>query len=205
MRMSHGLRIGVTGGIGCGKSTVAALLESCGALRFDADAVSRGLTAARGLAMPLIVERFGASAAAPDGSLDRAAMRRLVFADPARRRELEDILHPMIAQQRQAFLAQAGPRAVVLDIPLMAESARGRGGLDRIVVVDCLESTQIDRVVSRSGLDPDEVRAVMATQATRPQRLSIADAVIFNERLSLEQLGAAVARLWTHWQGMRPH
>lgn len=193
------MNIGLTGGIGSGKSTVAALMEACGALRFDADAQSRALTAPGGQAIPLIAAAFGASMVGADGALNRSAMRQLVFEDASARQRLEAILHPLIGQQREAFLAHAGGRSIVFDIPLLAESATWRARVDRVVVVDCLEATQVERVVSRSGWAPDEVRRVMATQASRAQRRAVADAVIHNEGLSLAALDAAVRTLWAHW------
>jgi dephospho-CoA kinase len=195
------VKIGLTGGIGSGKSTVAAAFEACGAVLFDADAVSRELTAAGGAAVRPIAEAFGSALVTADGALDRAAMRQRVFNDPAQRRTLEAILHPLIAQQREAVVAGAAGRSVVFDIPLLAESPAWRHRVDRIVVVDCLESTQVSRVMARSGLSEEEVRRIMASQATRAQRRAVADAVIFNEGLNLDQLRGEVRQLWARWQG----
>jgi dephospho-CoA kinase len=195
------MKIGLTGGIGSGKSTVAGLLEACGALRFDADAVSRELTAVGGAALPAIRMAFGDGVFAADGSLDRAAMRARVFEDAAQRQRLEAILHPLIAARREDLVQAAAGRSVVFDIPLLAESPAWRSRVDRIVVVDCLESTQVARVMARSGLQQDEVQRIIATQATRAQRRAVADAVIFNEGLSLRELAQAVQVLWAHWQG----
>lgn len=195
------MKIGLTGGIGSGKSTVAGLFEACGALRFDADAVSRELTAVGGAALPAIREAFGAEVFAADGSLDRAVLRARVFEDAAQRQRLEGILHPLIAARREALLRHAGHRSVVFDIPLLAESPAWRLRVDRIVVVDCLEATQVARVMARSGLQEAEVRRIMGTQATRSARRAVADAVIFNEGLSLLELEQAVRMLWAHWQG----
>lgn len=194
------MKIGLTGGMGSGKSTVAALFEACGAMRFDADAVSRELTGVGGAAVPLIVRAFGAAVVAADGALDRAAMRAIVFQDAAQRQRLEAILHPLIAQQREALVKEAGTRSIVFDIPLLAESPAWRTRVDRVVVVDCLESTQVSRVMARSGLAADEVRRIMASQATRVRRRAVADAVIFNEGLSLTELQRHVRELWAHWQ-----
>lgn len=194
------MKIGLTGGIGSGKSTVAGLFEACGALRFDADAVSRELTQAGGAAMAPIQQAFGPTVVAADGSLDRSAMRALVFQDVAQRLRLEAILHPMIAQQRESLMKAAGARSIVFDIPLLAESHAWRARVDRIVVVDCLESTQVARVVARSGLAADEVRRIIDSQATRARRRAVADAVIFNEGLSLLELESQVRQLWAHWQ-----
>lgn len=194
------MRIGLTGGIGSGKSTVAAELVQLGALLFDADAVSRELTAAGGEAMPELIEAFGADIAMADGSLDRGRMRRLAFEHAEQRRRLESILHPLIAARRQAVLAQAGNRPVVFDIPLLAESPAWRARVDRIVVVDCREETQMLRVAARSGLSAVEVRRIMDSQCSRDQRRAVADAVIYNDGIDRQALAAVVQALWRHWQ-----
>ena len=193
------MRIGLTGGIGSGKSTVAAaLVELGGALLVDTDAISRALTAPGGGAMAAIEARFGRSFVASDGALDRAAMRDLAFRDPAAKQALESILHPMIGAEtaRQAALASPGQR-VVFDVPLLVESGRWRRLVDRVLVVDCDESTQIARVMARSGLSEGAVRAILAQQATRAQRRAAADAVIHNDGLTLSQLREEVGQLLT--------
>ncbi|MGN7872041.1 dephospho-CoA kinase [Roseateles sp. 22389] len=193
------MRIGLTGGIGSGKSTVAAaLVELGGALLVDTDAISRALTAPGGGAMAAIEARFGRPFVASDGALDRAAMRELAFRDPAAKQTLESILHPMIGAEtaRQAALASAGQR-VVFDVPLLVESGRWRRLVDRVLVVDCDESTQIARVMARSGLSEGAVRAILAQQATRAQRRAAADAVIHNDGLTLSQLREEVGQLLT--------
>lgn len=193
------MRIGLTGGIGSGKSTVAAaLVELGGALLVDTDAISRALTAPGGGAMAAIEARFGRPFVASDGALDRAAMRELAFRDPAAKQTLESILHPMIGAEtaRQAALAAAGQR-VVFDVPLLVESGRWRRLVDRVLVVDCDESTQIARVMARSGLSEGAVRAILAQQATRAQRRAAADAVIHNDGLTLSQLREEVGQLLT--------
>ncbi|MBM3389708.1 MAG: dephospho-CoA kinase [Betaproteobacteria bacterium] len=195
------MKLGLTGGIGSGKSTVGAFFEACGAWRFDADAVSRELTSAHGGAMPAIARAFGPAVVGPDGSLDRSAMRALVFDNVAQRQRLQAILHPMIAQRRESFVQAAAGHDVVFDVPLLAESPAWRTRVDRIVVVDCLESTQVSRVMARSGLNADDVHRIMDSQATRTQRRAVADAVIFNEDLSLTALEQAVQGLWMHWCG----
>jgi len=194
------MRIGLTGGIGSGKSTVAGFFEACGALRFDADAISHELTRAGGAAMPAVGRAFGADVVAEDGSLNRAAMRSRVFGDAAQRELLESILHPLIGARREALLQGAGTRSVVFDIPLLAESPSWRARVHRVVVVDCLEATQVARVMARSGLDAAEVHRIMASQASREARRATADAVLFNEGLSLEDLQRAVKVLWAHWR-----
>lgn len=192
------LRLGLTGGIGSGKSTVAQMLVAGGATLIDADAVSRGLTAAGGLAMPAIAAAFGADVVQPDGALDRDRMRAQVFADASARARLEAIVHPLVQQEttRAANAAQAaGAPIVVFDIPLLTESGHWRTRLDRVLVVDCSTETQIARVMARNGLPRAQVEAIIAAQASRPHRLAIADAVVFNDGLTLEALTATVATL----------
>lgn len=184
-------RIGLTGGIGSGKSTVLAMLQSLGAVPIDADAISRATTAAGGAAIPAIRAQFGADFVTADGALDRARMRERAYAHPQARRELEAIIHPLvgeeIARQVDAALG-AGARCIVFDIPLLVESGRWRAQLGRVLVVDCEPETQVARVVARSKLAPDEVRAIIAAQAPRALRLAAADVVICNEGLTLEAL-----------------
>ena len=195
-----GLNIGLTGGIGSGKSTVARRFAGLGALVVDSDALAQALTAPGGAAIPAIAAAFGADMIAADGAMDRARMRALVFAQPAERQRLEAILHPMIGDATRAQASRAGAgQSVVFDVPLLTESGTWRGRVDRVVVVDCLESTQVARVVQRSGWTADAVERTIAQQATRVQRRAIADAVIFNEGLSLTQLEAEVDALWTSW------
>ena len=196
-----GSRIGLTGGIGSGKSTVAQMLVGCGAHLVDTDAIARTLTLAGGGAMPALAEAFGATAVAPDGSLDRAFMRELAFADDHARARLEAILHPLIGReaQAQAQAARDAGRTVVFDVPLLAESARWRQRLDRVLVVDCDEATQVQRVSQRPGWTEAAARAVMARQVPRAARRTVADAVIHNDRISLEQLAGEVKALWTLW------
>ncbi|AMO22157.1 dephospho-CoA kinase [Ramlibacter solisilvae] len=189
------LRVGLTGGIGSGKSTVLAMLAGLGAAVIDADAISRATTASGGAAIPAIAQRFGADFITPDGALDRERMRSHVYADAGARKALEDIVHPLVGQEsaRQVDAAlAAGARCIVFDIPLLVESGRWRRQLDRVLVVDCLPETQVARVVQRSGLAPEAVRGIMAAQASREQRLAAADIVISNEGLSLDELAAKV-------------
>ncbi|HYE41555.1 MAG TPA: dephospho-CoA kinase [Ramlibacter sp.] len=185
------MRIGLTGGIGSGKSTVLQMLQALGAAAIDADAISRATTAPGGAAIPRIAQQFGPAFIAADGGLDRSRMRERAYAHPEARRELEEIVHPLvgeeIARQVEAALA-AGARCIVFDIPLLVETGRWRSQLDRVLVVDCEPQTQVDRVVARSALAADEVRAIIAAQAPRALRLAAADAVICNEGLTLEAL-----------------
>ncbi len=196
-------RIGLTGGIGSGKSTVAAMLADLGAAVIDADALSRSLTAAGGRAIDAIRTRFGPEMVGADGAMDRQAMRQRVFSDPQARQQLEAILHPLVGQlsreQAQAAV-QAGHRCLVHDVPLLVESgARWRSQVDRVLVVDCDNATQRERVVARSGLTGPEVERIIAQQATRLQRLACADLVIFNQGLSLEALRQQVGEAARHF------
>ncbi len=190
--------LGITGGIGSGKSTVAHLLAQHGATVIDADAISRQTTAAGGAAIEAIAQTFGHEFIAPDGGLDRDRMRAHVFQTPASRKQLEAIIHPLVAQetQRQAELARAqGRSCLVFDIPLLVESGRWRARLDRVLVVDCREEVQIQRTVQRSGLSADAVQAIMTNQATRRQRLQAADLVLFNDGLDWEALEREVQQI----------
>jgi dephospho-CoA kinase len=185
------LQLGLTGGIGSGKSTVAQMLAARGAAVIDSDAIARSVTAANGSAMPAIAQEFGKEFVAPDGSLDRDRMRALVFSEPSAKLRLEAIVHPLvgIATQAQAQAAvQAGHTLLVFDVPLLVESPRWRKLVDKVLVVDCLESTQITRVMARSGLTREAVENIIRAQATRVQRLAAADITLFNEGLHLEQL-----------------
>ena len=193
--------VGLTGGIGSGKSTVAGLLVAQGATLVDTDAIAHGLTVPGGAAMPALRQRFGAAIAGPDGALDRAQMRGLVFADPQAMQALEAILHPMIGAeaQRQAAAADTTGGVVVFDVPLLTESSVWRRRCQRILVVDCSAETQVRRVMARSGWGADQVQRVIDLQASRSARRAIADAVLFNETLSLAGLAAEVAALWAIW------
>jgi dephospho-CoA kinase len=189
------LRIGLTGGIGSGKSTVLQMLALRGAFVIDADAISRETTAAGGSAIPAIAQHFGAEFITAEGALDRERMRAAAYANPQARRDLEAIVHPLVGTEsaRRVQLAlQAGARCIVFDIPLLVESGRWRHQVDRVLVVDCPAATQIERVVARSGLQTAQVEAIIAAQAPRALRLAAADIVIYNEGLSLEQLRAQV-------------
>ena len=192
------LRIGLTGGIGSGKSTVASILVADGATLIDTDAIARAITQPHGAAMPAIEAAFGPSVVAADGSMDRARMRELVFADPPAKQRLEAILHPVIGAECEAQAAAAGPGLIVFDVPLLVESKRWRARVDRVLVVDATEETQLQRVIARSGWTPEAVRAVIAQQAPRSARRAAADAVIFNEALSLEELALEVRALSWH-------
>ena len=195
-----GLRIGLTGGIGSGKSTVARRFGALGALVVDTDALGQALTAPGGAAIAAIASTFGADMIDATGAMDRARMRTLVFAQPDERRRLEAILHPMIGEATRAQASRAGAgQAVVFDVPLLTESGTWRQRVDRVLVVDCPTATQVARVVQRSGWTADAVERAIAQQATRAQRRAIADAVIVNDGLSLAQLEAEVDALRAAW------
>ena len=173
--------VGLTGGIGSGKSTVADRFVENGAVLVDTDAIAHELTGPEGAALPALVAAFGADVLDTAGALDRAAMRKRVFADPAAKTLLQAILHPLIRQIAAERCRLAASPYVILAVPLLVESGDYRERCDRIVAVDCPERLQIERVMARSGLGADEVRAIMANQATRQQRLAVADDVIVND------------------------
>jgi dephospho-CoA kinase len=202
--MSVVMRLGLTGGIGSGKSTVAQMMVELGAHLVDTDAISRQLTAPGGAALPAVRAAFGEAMFDPHGELNRAALREQVFGDDAQRRRLEALLHPLIGQQAQAEAQagiDAGAMAVVFDVPLLAESSHWRQRVDRVLVVDCSQATQIQRVAARAGWSEDAARRVMATQAPRAARRAIADAVLFNDGLSIDALRQQVRTLWAVWSG----
>jgi dephospho-CoA kinase len=186
------LRLGLTGGIGSGKSTVASIMASAGAAVMDADAISRALTLPGGRAIPAILAEFGEQLIAPDGAMNRDAMRALVFSNSESKRQLEAIIHPLVGQvlQEESIAAiAAGHACLVYDVPLLVESGeRWRRQVDLVCVVDCGVETQIQRVMSRSQLGRTEIERIISQQASRQQRLDCADAVIFNEGIDLAHL-----------------
>jgi len=192
-------RIGLTGGIGSGKSTVAGMLAARGAAVIDADAISRNVTAPGGGAIAPIVQAFGPDMVDAQGAMDRQAMRETVFQNPEAKKQLEAIIHPLVSQitgeQTQAAM-QSGHRVLVFDVPLLVESGeRWRKQVDRVVGVDCDAETQRQRVMVRSGLAAEEIDRIMALQATRSQQLACADVAIFNQGLSLVELEAVVTQV----------
>jgi dephospho-CoA kinase len=193
------LRIGLTGGIGSGKSTVAQMLQARGVAVIDADAIARSVTAPSGAAMPAIAQIFGTDFIAPDGALDRERMRNHVFSQPQAKQALEAIIHPLVTQetQRQAQAAvNQGFLTLAFDVPLLVESgARWRPQVDRILVIDCSEETQIQRVMARNGLSRESIQNIIAMQASRTQKLAAADWVIHNDNLTLASLRDQVASL----------
>lgn len=195
-------RLGLTGGIGSGKSTVAGMLARRGAAIVDADAISRSLTLAGGAAMPAIARTFGAQFVAIDGALDRDAMRQLVFDQPQARAQLEAIIHPLVASetaQHAQTAALAGAPCIVFDVPLLVESGRWRQQVDAVLVVDCAPEVQIERVMQRNGWSREAVEKVLAQQATRGRRLAAADVCICNQGLSLDELDAVVGQAWKYF------
>ena len=196
------MHIGLTGGIGSGKSTVATMFACCGATVIDIDAISRRLTAAGGAGIPALREAFGDEILSAYGALDREAMRALAFSDPTVKHRLEAVLHPRIGAEALRDAADAAGGIVVFDVPLLAESLQWRERVDRVLVVDCRPATQIERVMLRSGWTRDLVERVISSQASRATRRAVADAVIFNDGITLATLDAAVCKLWQLWQSL---
>jgi len=194
-------KIGLTGGIGSGKSRVADLLAQWGAALVDTDAIAHALTAAGGAAMPAIEREFGPQALTPEGALDRAWMRAQAFADPQMRRRLEAVLHPAIGRETERQAAAARGSYLVFVVPLLVESLdRWRSRVDRICVVDCDPDTQVARVRQRSGLTEPDIRRIMAAQAARARRLEVADDVILNDATTTpDQLRARALILHDRW------
>jgi dephospho-CoA kinase len=192
------LRIGLTGGIGSGKSTVGHMLSARDAAVIDADAIARSVTAANGAAIPTIAQTFGNAFINDKGALDRDRMRAHVFTNVQAKRTLEAIIHPLVAKetQRQAQVAtDAGKHTLVFDVPLLVESGRWRTQVDRVLVVDCLVTTQIQRVMARNAFSREAVEKIIHAQASRAHRLAAADWVIYNDQLSLEALRDIVLAL----------
>jgi dephospho-CoA kinase len=182
------VKLGLTGGIGSGKSTLASMLQNLGADVIDADAVSRATTASGGAAMSAIASTFGPAFINAEGALDRARMRDHVFSKPDQRKLLESIVHPLVGEEIQRQVALATSRLLIFDVPLLVESPLWRPQLDRVLVVDCLPSTQVRRVARRSGWDQSAIEAAMRNQCSREQRLAAADCVVFNDGESLDNL-----------------
>jgi dephospho-CoA kinase len=195
--------VGLTGGVGSGKSAAAERFAARGAAIVDTDAIAYELTVAGGAGIAPIRAAFGAEVLTPEGALDRVAMRRIVFADPAARARLEAILHPLIRAESEARcrLARTDFPYAMLVVPLLVESGNYRERVDRICVVDCPEAIQLERVMARSGLSRAEAQAIMAAQASRAARLAVADDVIDNT-LGLVELDAQVAALHEKYREM---
>jgi len=186
--------VGLTGGIGSGKSRAASLFGELGAEVVDTDEISHEITGIGGSAMPAIIATFGAAAAAADGSLDRAVMRRLVFGNPDARKRLENILHPQIREHARRRMARSAAPYVLLVVPLLLETGGYRDLIQRVLVVDCEESLQVSRAMHRSQLTEEAVRAIMGAQLPRQRRLAGANDVIHNDG-DITQLREQVAAL----------
>jgi dephospho-CoA kinase len=198
------LLVGLTGGIGSGKSTVAALLEARGAVLVDADRIARDVVEPDGPAYQPLIDRFGPSIVRPDRTLDRAAIAARAFSDPEALADLNHITHPAIRDRMAALVAaQAGTdRVVVMDIPLLAPATRNSYGLAGVIVVDTPVEVAVERLVAQRGLSEDDARARMAAQLSREERRQLADVVIDNSG-PRESLEAAVERAWSWIEGMR--
>ncbi len=186
--------IGLTGGIGSGKSMVADLFAQLGASVIDTDAIAHSLTTPGGVAIPALREAFGDAYLTPEGALNRAAMRELVFSDVSARHQLESILHPLIGQQSMLAAQAAVGDYLIFVVPLLVESGRWQERVDRVLVVDCPESLQVERVMRRNSLSAIQVQAIMASQAGRSERLAAADDVIVNDK-DKNSIKEAVERL----------
>lgn len=195
--------VGLTGGIGSGKSAAADMFMTLGAAIVDTDVISREMTATDGAAIPALRAAFGDDVVAADGALDRDRMRTLAFSSPDVKTRLETILHPLIREESRRQVREAKGAYVVLVVPLLIETGSYRDIVKRIAIVDCEEQTQIRRTMARSGLDESTVRAIMHAQATRKARLDAADDVIRNEA-GLDELQAqitALDRLYRRFSG----
>ncbi|GJH38611.1 dephospho-CoA kinase [Paraburkholderia azotifigens] len=187
--------VGLTGGIGSGKSTVADLFAKRGVTLVDTDVIAHRITAPQGLAMPSIATEFGPSFVAEDGSLDRARMRALVFSDENARKRLEAITHPLIRAETERQRQQAPGPYVIIVVPLLVESGSWKTRVNRVLAVDCSVETQIARVMRRNAFTREQVLAIIARQATREARLAAADDVIVNDNRSLDELEVDVDQL----------
>ena len=193
--------VGLTGGIGSGKSLVAELLAAHGATIIDADILAREAVAPGTPGLAQVRERFGTGVLRPDGSLDRAALGRIVFGDPIARRDLEAIIHPAVRARAAALAAAAPEGAVVVQvIPLLVETGQ-QGHFDQVVVVDVEPEVQLSRIVRRDGLSEAEARARLRAQASREARLAAAHVVLRNNG-TRDDLAAAVDRLWAEWESV---
>ena len=194
-------RLGLTGGIGSGKSTVAGMFSASGAAVIDADAISRSLTSSHGAAMETIKQQFGEAMISSDGSLSRDRMRNLVFTDVGAKKRLEEIIHPLVKlemlRQDQAAMS-SGIKLIVYDIPLLVESQNWRANLDKVLVIDCSEQTQVNRVILRNTLKQVDIEKIIAAQASRKMRNSAADMIIFNDSITIEHLRVQVTHVAQH-------
>ncbi|WP_405580260.1 dephospho-CoA kinase [Streptomyces sp. NBC_01190] len=189
------LSVGLTGGIGAGKSEVARLFASYGAVLVDSDRIAREVVAPGTEGLAAVVAEFGPEVLAADGSLDRPALGAIVFADEDRRKALNAIVHPLVGRRSAELRQHAAPSAIVVnDVPLLTENGLA-AAYDLVVVVDAAPDTQLDRLVRLRGMSEDDARARMAAQATREQRLAVADLVIDNDG-PLEALEPQVRAAW---------
>ncbi|MES2932020.1 MAG: dephospho-CoA kinase [Pseudomonadota bacterium] len=186
--------VGLTGGIGCGKSTVTEIFASLGAGIIDTDVIAHELTVPHGDAIPSIVEAFGASFLSCSGAMDRVKMRQHVFANPTERKRLEAILHPLIRDQSLRIAEQVNTSYCIFVIPLLIESGIWHNIVSRVLVVDCPEALQIQRVMTRSNLSDQQVLAIMRAQVSREVRLQAADDIIVNDG-AIKALEVEIARL----------
>lgn len=197
------LRIGLTGGIGSGKSTAAAALQALGAALVDTDAIARELTGPGGAALPALKAHFGADCIDATGALDRPWMRRRAFEDSAVRQTLEAVLHPLIGDEAARRAARSTSPCIVFDVPLLVETGHWRERVDRVLVIDCREATQLRRVLQRPGWAKPDAERVISSQASRAARRAAADAVIDNDSDEIEPLQQHIAALWEAWSGRR--
>jgi dephospho-CoA kinase len=193
------LRVGLTGGIGSGKSEVSRRLAAHGAVVIDADLAAREVVAPGTPGLAAVAEAFGPGVLGPDGALDRERLGAIVFGDPALRAKLNAIIHPLVAEwmgaaERAAVEEAGGDSVIVHDVPLLAEAGR-TGVYDVVIVVDVPPERQVERLVSERGMTPDQARARMAAQASRQQRLAVADLVIDNSG-SLDDLDRRITEVW---------
>jgi dephospho-CoA kinase len=194
-------RLGLTGGIGSGKSTVAGMFVAAGAVVIDADAISRSLTAPNGVAISTIKHEFGGAMVNADGSLNRDRMRDLAFNNLSAKKRLEAIIHPLVKlemQRQDQAAADTGVKLIVYDIPLLVESQNWRASLDKVLVVDCSEQTQSERVMLRNALKKEDVAKIIASQASRKMRNKAADILIFNDSITVKHLNEQVIHVARH-------
>jgi dephospho-CoA kinase len=187
--------VGLTGGIGSGKSTVADLFAARGVTLVDTDLIAHRVTAPNGVAMAAISAQFGPEFVAADGSMDRARMRTLVFGDEAARKRLEAITHPLIRSETEREMREARGAYVMAVVPLLVESGTWKTRVERVLTVDCSVETQIARVMRRNGFTREQVLAIIARQATREARLAAADDIVDNDGATLESLEQKVEAL----------
>ena len=199
------LKIGLTGGIGSGKTQVTNQLQALGATIVDTDVIAHRLTHPQGAAIEAIRTQFGAEFIQADGSMNRALMRSVVFNQPQQRQRLEAILHPLIRQAAQSAIISAQGLYTVVVVPLLAEHPEWVRWVDRVCVVDCDAATQLKRVQQRTGLSLEQAQQMVQAQASRAQRLALADDIILNDvATDVATLQARVLRQHQHWLTLRP-